>query len=358
MESVVFGRDGEGASPRYNVASFHGDPCKAMAFLLALILSFGPALACAAVVYWLDRYEKEPEILLGATFAWGAVVSIAGALLVQSALETAVSLATGSRRVADLAGTTLFAPLTEESLKGFAVLMVFVAVRHELDSVLDGIVYAAVTALGFAATEDFFYLLGASTQEGLHGLGNVFYLRVVLGMWDHPFYTSFIGIGLAVSRLSRSVPVRWLAPPAGWAAALGFHSLHNTLAALSAGRPALGVVMFLLDWGGWLAMSLLIFASIRREGRLVGLHLAEEVEHGRLTVAQYRTAVSGWGRSGACLRAFVRGRLRPTSRFYQVCGELAHKKEQLACLGDEGCNTALVEKLRAELGALSAQAVE
>jgi protease PrsW len=329
-----------------------------MAVLLAFVLSFGPALACAAAVYWLDRYEKEPAVLLGATFAWGAVVSIAGALLVQSALEAAVSLITGSQKAADLAGATLFAPFTEESLKGLAVLMVFVAVRHELDSVLDGIVYAAVTALGFAATEDFFYLLAASTREGLHGLGNVFYLRVMLGMWDHPFYTSFIGIGLAVSRLSRSLSVRWLAPPAGWAAALGFHSLHNTLAALSEGRPGLGVVMFLLDWGGWLAMTLLIFASIHREGRLVGIHLAEEVEHGRLTLAQYRTAVSGWGRSEACLRALFRGRLRPTSRFYQVCGELAHKKEQLASLGDEGCNAAFVEQLRAELGALSGQAAE
>lgn len=326
--------------------------------MLALLLSFGPALACAAVVYWLDRYEKEPGILLGAVFAWGALVAITGALLVQSALETAVSLATGSQRVADLAGTTLFAPLTEESLKGFAVLMVFAVLRHELDSVLDGIVFAAVTALGFAATEDFFYLLGASTQQGLHGLFGVFFLRVVLGMWDHPFYTSFIGIGLAASRLSRSVPVRWLAPPAGWAAALGFHSLHNTLATLSQGKPSLGAVMFLLDWGGWLAMSLLILVSIRREGRLVGLHLAEEVEHGRLTLAQYRTAVSGWGRSEACLRALFRGRLRPTSRFYQVCGELAHKKEQLASLGDEGCNTAFVEQLRAELGKLSGQAAE
>src|SRR6185436_10766252 len=39
-----------------------------MAFLLAVILSFGPALACAATVYWLDRYEKEPKVLLGAVF--------------------------------------------------------------------------------------------------------------------------------------------------------------------------------------------------------------------------------------------------------------------------------------------------
>ena len=44
-----------------------------MAFLLALLLSFVPALLCASLVYWLDRYEKEPRILLVA-FGWGAVV--------------------------------------------------------------------------------------------------------------------------------------------------------------------------------------------------------------------------------------------------------------------------------------------
>lgn len=328
-----------------------------MGFLLALLLSFVPALACAALVYWLDRYEKEPRILLGAVFGWGAVVAIIGAVVAQLLLEGAVTLATGSQRVADLAGMTFFAPVTEETLKGFAVLVVFFFVRRELDSVMDGIVYAAITALGFAATENVFYLFGEFTEKGMSGLFGLFFLRVVLGIWDHPFYTSFIGIGLALSRLSRSKAIRWLAPPAGWGAALGFHSLHNTLATLSEGTPAFGVMMFLLDWGGWLAMSLLILLSIRREGRLLGIHLAEEMELGRLTLHQYRTASSSWARSGACLRALTCGRLRATNRFYQVCGELAHKKEQLARLGDEGCNTALIEQLRTELAGLSGQAV-
>ena len=29
----------------------------------------------AAFVNWLDRYEKEPKILLGAAFGWGAVIA-------------------------------------------------------------------------------------------------------------------------------------------------------------------------------------------------------------------------------------------------------------------------------------------
>lgn len=328
-----------------------------MGFLLALLLSFVPALACAALVYWLDRFEKEPRLLLGAVFGWGAVIAVVGAVLAQGFLSGVMTAAGGSAQAADFAGMAVFAPVTEESLKGIAILLVFLVLRREFDSVLDGVVYAAVVALGFGATENLFYLYGEFTEKGMEGMLSLFVLRIGMGIWDHPFYTAFIGIGLAVSRLSRSTLVRWAAPPAGWCVALGFHGLHNTLAALSERTPALGALMLLVDWSGWLAMSLLIFLLIRREGLLVGAHLREEMESGRLSPSQYRTATSSWARSGARLRALFQGRMAATRRFYQVCGELAHKKEQLARLGDEGCNTALVEKLRAELAGLSNQAL-
>lgn len=328
-----------------------------MGFLLALILSFVPALACAALVYWLDRYEKEPRLLLCAVFLWGAVVAVIGALIAQVILAGAVTAATGSEKAADVAGATLFAPITEESLKGIAILAVFLVLRREFDSVLDGIVYAAVVALGFAATENVFYLYGEFTEQGMNGMLSLFVLRVVLGIWNHPFYTAWIGIALALSRWSPIPLVRWLAPPLGWAAALGFHSLHNTLATFSEEAAGLGLLMFLVDWFGWLAISVLILVSIHREGRLLGTHLAEEVGLGRLSPAQFKTATSSWAQSGARLRTLVGAGRRPTRRFYQVCGELAHKKAQLARHGDEGRNMALVEKLRAELAGLSSRAI-
>lgn len=328
-----------------------------MGFLTALLLSFIPAFCCAALVYWLDRYEKEPRILLGMVFGWGAIVAILGAVLAQGFLSGVMTAAGGSEAATDFAGMAVFAPVTEESLKGIAVLLVFLVLRREFDSVLDGIVYAAVVALGFAATEDLFYLYGNFTEKGMDGLLGLFVVRVVMGIWDHPFYTSFIGIGLAVSRLSKSIAVRWLAPLAGWCAALGFHGLHNTFAVLSEETPTFGALMFLTDWAGWLFMGILILVLIRREGRLVGAQLKEEMEAGRLSPSQYRTATSSWARTGARLRALFRGRVGATRRFYQVCGELAHKKAQLASLGDEGCNTALVEQLRTELAGLSGQAV-
>lgn len=326
-----------------------------MALLLAIFLSFVPALACAATVYWLDRYEKEPKVLLGAVFAWGAVVAVLGALVAQTILG-GVMQAVVSEETAELAGGSIFAPLTEESLKGLAVLLVFLVLRRELDSVLDGIVYAATVALGFAATENVLYLYGESLENGLSGMFGLFVLRVVLGAWDHAVYTSFIGVTLALARLSRSVPLRWILPPLGWVLAVGAHSLHNTLAALAAETPESGILMFLIDWSGWVFFALLMLWCILREKRMLGRHLAEEVQLGRMTPEQYRTAMSGRARTRARLRAACSGCLKPTRRFYDVCGELAHKKNQLARYGEEDGNTALVEGLRKELAQLSSQA--
>lgn len=328
-----------------------------MTLLLAVLLSFGPTLAAAAFVYWLDRYEKEPQLLLGVVFGWGAVIAVLGAVVAQLTLSGAVTAISGSEKAADVAGITLFGPLTEESIKGFAVLVIFLALRHEFDSLLDGLVYAAVVALGFAATEDVLYLYGAAEEKGVAGMMDLFILRIVMGIWNHPFYTAFIGVGLAISRLSRSFWVSWSAPVVGWGLACFFHALHNAFAMMAESLPFFLPLMFLVDWGGWLFMAVLILAAIHHESRLLRAQLIEEVSCGRMTVRQYQTALSSWRRAGVCLRALSAGRLRSTWRFYQLCGKLAHKKSHLTHFGEEGGNSALIQKLRTEMTVLSGLAL-
>ncbi len=328
-----------------------------MAFPLAVLLSFVPAFLCAAFLYWIDRYEKEPKLLLGLVFFWGAVVAAAGSLVSQLVLEGAVTGLTGSRQAADLAGATLFAPLTEESLKGFAVLLVFLLFRRELDSVMDGLVYAGVAALGFAATENTLYLFGQSTQSGIQGMLGLWFVRVFLGVWDHPFYTAWTGLGLATARLSRSPVVRWLAPPAGWGLAVAAHALHNGLATGASRAAGLGAAMFLLDWLGWVLMTLVVLAALWRERRMLQIQLADEVTAGALDPRQYRTATSLFAQTGVRLRALGTGHFRATRRFYHLCGELAHKKQQLASLGDEGGTAQLIESVREELRRLAPEAM-
>ena len=62
------------------------------------------------------------------------------------------------------------APLMEESLKGIAVRLIFLFKKDEFDGVLDGIIYAGVTALGFAMVENVEYYGTPILNGGIGGL--------------------------------------------------------------------------------------------------------------------------------------------------------------------------------------------
>jgi hypothetical protein len=74
-----------------------------------------------------------------------------------------------------------------------------------------------------------------------------------------------------------------------------------------------------------------------------------------ISPSQYKRATAFF-QTNAHLAALTSGTYRSTSRFYRVCGELAHKKEQLHKIGDEGGNTKIIEQLRTELMQLAPQA--
>jgi protease PrsW len=268
-----------------------------------------------------------------------------------------VYLFTESDAITNLTTGSIIAPIVEEILKGFAVLLVFLIFRTEFDSVLDGIIYAAVVALGFAATENTYYIYQLGyLEDGWTGLYSLAFIRVILVGWQHPFYTAFFGIGLAWARLSRDRLRKMLFPLLGLTLAILTHSFHNTISELFDGNAS-WLIGTLFDWSGWLLMFIFTLWMIRRERAYLIHHLAEEVKLGILTPAQYKTACSALLQNNARLLSLARRRYRATNRFYQLCGELSHKKEQLHIIGEENGNTAIVQRLRAELSALSNLAV-
>lgn len=326
-----------------------------MPLLVSIFFGFAPMLLFAGFINWLDRYEKEPKILLGAAFAWGVIIAGGGAYIINTVMGLGVYIVTGSEGATDFATASIIAPVVEESLKGLAVLVVFLLFRKEFDSILDGIIYAGVTALGFAAIENVLYIYERGYLEGgWEGLWTLVFIRVVLVGWQHPFYTAFTGIGLAMARMNRNPLVKLLAVLGGFTAAVMAHAFHNTFGALIGGLEGLAIGTA-VDWIGWFFMLVFIVWMVFNERRLLQRHLQEEVGSGLISSAQYRTALS-FAQAGARLNALTAGSYFATSRFYQVCGELAHKKEQLAKLGDEYGNTAIIEKLRAELATLAPRA--
>ncbi|MFM8321433.1 MAG: PrsW family intramembrane metalloprotease [Chloroflexota bacterium] len=327
---------------------------------LALSLLFGviPMLFFAWLVYWLDRYEKEPRLLLGGVFAWGALVAAGGAYALNTLFGLGVFLYTSDQAAADLATGTLIAPFFEEGLKALAVFLVFLVARREFDSIVDGIVYAAIVALGFAATENTLYIYRDGFQTaGYSGLLAMSFVRVVLVGWQHPFYTAFTGIGLAAARLSPRSEVRLLAPAIGLVLAIFTHAMHNFLAVTLPGFGGF-VLGTAIDWSGWSLMLLFALWALYREQRWLAEHLREEVGLGTISPAQYKTACSMLNQAIARFGALFNGRFRVTRRFYQVCAELAFKKHQRQALGEEGGNSPIIDRLRGELASLSPHALD
>ena len=324
-----------------------------MGVFLSFLAGLLPMLFFAWIVYWIDRFEKEPKILLGVVFIWGAVIAAGSAFVINTMVGMGVYLFTGSEAATDLTTGALIAPIVEESLKGLAVLLVFLIFRSEFDSILDGIVYAGIVALGFAATENAFYIYRFGyADNGINGLLWMVFVRVIMVGWQHPFYTAFTGIGLAIARMSRYTMIKLAAPLIGWSLAVFAHSLHNTLASALSGAQGL-VLGTALDWTGWFFMLLFILWIVSRERRWISDQLQEEVFLGSITAAQYRTACSTWFQNSARLEALLQGRYQATARFYQVCAELAYKKKQLALVGEEQGNSHIIQQLRDELLKLS-----
>jgi RsiW-degrading membrane proteinase PrsW (M82 family) len=326
-----------------------------VAFLVALFFGFVPMFMFAAFVNWLDRYEKEPKLLLGAAFVWGVVIAGGGAFILNTAFGIGIYALTGSEGAAEFGTTSIVAPIIEEGLKGLAVLIVFLMFRSEFDSVLDGVVYAAITAMGFAAVENVLYIYrNGYLESGWEGLWTLVVIRVILVGWMHPFFTAFTGIGLAIARMSRNVLVKIIAVPTGYAVAVTGHAFHNTFSGLIGGVQGFVAGTF-IDYLGYAAMLIFIIWMIVYERNILKRNLRDEVTNGLISQKQYNSATSFF-QTNAHLSALTSGTFRSTARFYQVCGELAHKKEQLAKLGDENGNTKIIENLRAELIQLAPQA--
>ena len=320
-----------------------------MALIVSLFFGFVPMFFFAAFVYWLDRYEKEPKILLWATFFWGVVIAAGGAFIINTAFGLGIYVFTGSENAAEIGTTSIVAPIVEEALKGLAVLIVFFMFRKEFDSVLDGIIYGGIAALGFAATENTLYIFRNGYQEG--GWGGLFqlaFIRVIIVGWQHPFYTAFTGIGLAVSRTNRNLIIKLIAPMIGFGMAVTTHAFHNTFGGLIGGLGGLAAGTF-VDWIGWTFMFGFIIWMISNERNIVKRHLHSEMIAGLISQSQYQKALSPWTVTTAGFSG------KTSARFYQVCGELSHKKEQIEKHGDESGNMAILDLLRKELALLAPQ---
>ncbi len=253
------------------------------ALVVGLVLAALPVAPLIACYMWLDRYEPEPRSLLVLGLGWGAFVATSIALVLQ--LFDSVIF-----RSDDIFTSTVVAPATEEATKGLFILLLLIYRRHELDGVLDGLVYAGMVGIGFAFTENILYLTAAYMGEdgqtgGVSSAVGLFIVRGVFSPFAHPFFTAFTGIGIGIAVGSRSKAVRVVAVTLGFLVAVAAHAAWNGSLMLDDGRNALATYFFLM-LPGFLLLAGFAIWSRRREGAVLTSALSDVARRGFIDPAE------------------------------------------------------------------------
>jgi protease PrsW len=244
---------------------------------IGLVLS-SLAMTIVVLAYvWLDRWEPEPPRLLVLAFLWGATVAVAIASVIQIYTESMIN--PGQADAVSPFSVVLGAPLTEEAAKGlFLLLMMTGRRRSELNSLTDCLVYAGLTAAGFAWLEDILYIGGGdSLSDSLLTAA----MRLIMGPFAHPLFTTMTGIGVYFALQQRNPAAKAGYILLGYLGAVIMHGLWN-------GSSLLGVEAYFGVYVFWMVpifvlVILLGIHSRRREQRVVASKLPGMVTAGLVT---------------------------------------------------------------------------
>lgn len=169
------------------------------AIVLALGLGVAPALFWLWYYYRKDKYELEPQKLIVRAFLLGTL-----AVIPAGVLEFAINLFLPFLERPDVASLAIGMFLVVgpvEELAKFITVRATIYRDPEFDEVMDGVVYAASAALGFAALENVAYVARRLIEEGLgSGLGTAA-VRAILTTPGHVAFSGTWGYYLGLYKV-------------------------------------------------------------------------------------------------------------------------------------------------------------
>lgn len=281
-------------------------------FLLALgptltflggLLALVPLAIVTLGIRWIDRWEPEPRSGLIFAFLWGAGVAVVLALLVDIGVSEQIAAGGGATNGTIFAQTVFQAPIVEEFGKGLGVLLIFIVGRRFFDGPVDGIVYAATVASGFAFTENIQYFgLQIAEAGGFDGsVGEIFFVRGILSPFAHVMFTAMIGLIIGLAARKGSILLSIGAFFVGLIPAIALHMFWN------------GALFFVYDFYGYYLIVqvplfalavLMVFLLRRSEANMTQRHLNEYAAAGWLNAQEVQMLGTAAGRRQA--RAWAR----------------------------------------------------
>ena len=347
--------------------------------IAALTIPIIPVVGIFLLVNFMDRYEHEPWFLRLAAFLWGAIIAIPPALFIEGNIDRILQNLLDpntTNEVLRIALQGLNAGITEETIKGLGLLLLFFVLRDEFDDVVDGIVYGALIGAGFAMVENFRYF----ALDSKNFLVFLIVGRIILGWLGHSTFIACFGAALGYVRYTR---VRWkqiVIPLLGFLIAVGLHTffdfvdfqasavIRNSGGNTSAVNYALIAIVanYLPPFLAQLGLLYILIRGLAYETAIIREFLADEVSDGIVGVGEYALLQNSFQRTHAERQVFRRSGFKQWLRvkdLYQTEIGLAFRKwhvsmgdkPKLGYLQPEDAYRQRVKRLRKEIRAAEKQ---
>jgi len=180
-----------------------------------LLLAIAPIAIIILYIYFKDKYEKEPKRLLLYNFLLGAIVSIIITSILYYLFEITLPIPKYNSVFQQFLKAFFIVGFTEEFSK-YIIVRYFAQPNKEFNEPFDGIVYAVMVSMGFAATENIFYVLEGGYQTAL--------LRAFTAVPAHATFGILMGYYMGKAKFSKN---KTLFNVSGLLLAILFHGAYD-----------------------------------------------------------------------------------------------------------------------------------
>ena len=167
--------------------------------MVLLLSALAPVAAVIIYIYVKDKYEKESKRMLAFAFILGAIISIIITTVLYMFFDLFLPLKDDYSIWQQFVKAFFVVALIEEFSK-YIMVRGFLQPRNGFNEPFDGIVYAVMVSMGFAAVENIMYVIQGGMEVAM--------LRAFTAIPAHATFGIIMGYYMGKAKFSKN-PIKW-----------------------------------------------------------------------------------------------------------------------------------------------------
>ncbi|WP_250432466.1 PrsW family intramembrane metalloprotease [Hanstruepera flava] len=159
-----------------------------------LLFAIAPVCVIILYIYLKDKYDKEPKLLLFYCFMFGGFVSIIITTILYMMFDYVVTL--DKLDIMQQFIRAFFVVGFTEEFSKYIIVRYYAQTKDAFNEPFDGIVYAVMVSMGFAATENIFYVLEGGYEIAI--------LRAFTAIPAHATFAILMGYFMGQAKFSNN----------------------------------------------------------------------------------------------------------------------------------------------------------